>query len=64
MRLVDLKFMYLMKKSLHAHSFKNQFKDPNSPYFKNKFKTEDIETTTLNNIFDLNNFLNKEILLK
>lgn len=54
------------KKSLHAHSsLQNQFKEPNSPYFKNKFKTEDIETTTLNNIFDLNNnFLNKEILLK
>ena len=52
--------------SRHAHSsLQNQFKDPKSPYFKNKFKTENIETTTLNNIFELNNnFLNKEILLK
>tara|TARA_B100000989_G_scaffold268963_1_gene224016 strand:+ start:1692 stop:2561 length:870 start_codon:yes stop_codon:yes gene_type:complete len=54
------------KKKFHAHSsLQNQFKDPNSPYFKNKFKIEDIETTTLNNIFELNdNFLDKKILLK
>ena len=66
MRLVDLKFIAPDEKrvfTLILHC-KINLKIPTVHIFKNKFKTEDIETTTLN-IFDLNNnFLNKEILLK